>query len=321
MKEAINIAFDMDFQISQINDTKGLPFYMLSKRQFYRMNGTQISFVMVKLQNDERFGVIALDKQRTKYEETFCSPVAFWFDALAKNQRDALVRKHIPFVTENEQFYLPFLGIVYYNNYKSKQNVNMEKMMPATQKLFLYLIYLCKGKKILKKQAADDLCITRTSITRASAQLAAMGLICQETQGRETYMWVEEPGDELFQKACTHLVNPIQEILTVEYSDELKSLPLAGESALAECTMLNVPSIKHLAIDKSLVKNMQLNIVDERWEEQKHVVKLELWKYDPCIFAQAGVVDPISLFASFMNNEDERIEGALEELMEEYTWS
>ena len=64
MKEAINIAFDMDFQISQINDTKGLPFYMLSKRQFYRMNGAQISFVMVKLQNDERFGVIALDKQR-----------------------------------------------------------------------------------------------------------------------------------------------------------------------------------------------------------------------------------------------------------------
>jgi DNA-binding MarR family transcriptional regulator len=39
------------------------------------------------------------------------------------------------------------------------------------------------NKKIVKKQAAEDLSLTRTSITRSSKQLKQMGLIAEEQQG------------------------------------------------------------------------------------------------------------------------------------------
>lgn len=51
-----------------------------------------------------------------------------------------------------------------------------------------------------------------------------------------------------------------------------------------------------------------------------NLVKLELWKYDPKKFARNGMVDPVSLYMTFVDNMDERIEGALEELLEEYKW-
>ena len=44
------------------------------------------------------------------------------------------------------------------------------------------------------------------------------------------------------------------------------------------------------------------------------------WKYDPKKFARNGMVDPVSLYMTFVDNMDERIEGALEELLEEYKW-
>ena len=92
-------------------------------------------------------------------------------------------KDRIPFVGDDKQMYLPFLGIAIHNSFRKKKEIKTEKMMPVTQSLFLYLIYECKNKKIMKKQAAEYLNVTKTSITRASEQLEKMGLICQKTIG------------------------------------------------------------------------------------------------------------------------------------------
>ncbi len=47
---------------------------------------------------------------------------------------------------------------------------------------------------------------------------------------------------------------------------------------------------------------------------------LELWKYDPSPFAINREVDPVSLAMSLCENEDERIQGELEEYLEGYEW-
>ena len=40
-------------------------------------------------------------------------PVAFWFETLTKNNRNAYVKHHIPFIMVPTQIYLPFLGILF----------------------------------------------------------------------------------------------------------------------------------------------------------------------------------------------------------------
>ncbi len=62
-----------------------------------------------------------------------------------------------------------------------------------------------------------------------------------------------------------------------------------------------------------------LKEIDIQWNEDP-AVNIELWKYDPSLFAKNGVVDPISLAISLSDNEDERVQGELKEFLERYKW-
>ncbi len=61
-------------------------------------------------------------------------------------------------------------------------------------------------------------------------------------------------------------------------------------------------------------------IIDTRWQENNKTSKVELWKYDPGLFAKDGEVDPVSLAMSLSDNTDERVEGELQSFLEEYKW-
>jgi hypothetical protein len=47
-------------------------------------------------------------------------------------------------------------------------------------------------------------------------------------------------------------------------------------------------------------------------------VELQLWKYDPQILAKGSTVDVLSLAMCFWDDPDERVEEAVEEMLEEY---
>jgi hypothetical protein len=48
--------------------------------------------------------------------------------------------------------------------------------------------------------------------------------------------------------------------------------------------------------------------------------EIEVWSYDPKLFATAGVIDRLSLFLSLWDENDERVEAALEQMMKEMPW-
>lgn len=97
-------------------------------------------------------------------------------------------------------------------------------------------------------------------------------------------------------------------------------MPVSGESALSNYSMLNPSVIESVAIDKSMAKEYTLKKIDERWEDNKDMIRIEFWKYNPDRFSKNGMVDPISLCMSLSDVEDERVEGSIEEMLEEYTW-
>ena len=318
MMDEINTIFGTHFHIAPMDDVKGLPVYMTLKRTFTKVQDGDSVFVLISVSDQGRFGVVALDKQRILYEDMFGCPIAYWFTHVTKLQREALIGRRIPFVADGCQLYLPFLGMAVYKSIKKE--VNMDKMSPIAQSLFLYLLYANRGCKVVKKQAAEFLGVTRTSLTRASEQLSAMGLILQEACGKQYYMWMDNAKHEIIKKALPHMINPVQKSFTTENIDMLHEMPLSGESALAMQTMLNPSNMKCVAIDKAVAKEYSFVEIDEKWEECNNLVKLESWKYDPKKFARNGMVDPVSLYMTFVDNMDERIEGALEELLEEYKW-
>lgn len=320
MLNCINESFGFDFKIEKIEKIKGLPVYLKAGRTFYVLSDDINRFLLVKVKNNEKYGVVALGNQKKLYEEKSELFVAFWFDGLTRYQRDSLIKHSIPFIADGTQLYLPFLGVLIQNSFKQKVEVKTDKMMPITQSLFLYLLYKCNGKKVIKKEAAEYLSVTKTSITRASEQLEKMGLIRQEMSGKEYFMWTEILGLELFLKAKEYLINPIQTIFVTKREAVADSMPLSGETALAKYSMINPSIINVVAIDKTVGKNYGFEQIDERWEEDKQLIRVELWKYNPELFAKDGVVDPVSLYMSMKDIADERIEAALAEMLEEYLW-
>jgi DNA-binding MarR family transcriptional regulator len=204
------------------------------------------------------------------------------------------------------------------NNFKKKLAVSGDKMMPATQCLFLYLLYNGDKRPVIKTQAAEELGLTKTSITRASEQLKAMGLISEKRIGKETEMIAVASGLELYERAKAHLIKPVQRSFFISVAAPVHGF-IAGESALSDKSMLGKPKTDVLAIYKGSEDAQLLQEVDPRWNEGT-VVMIELWKYDPGLFAKDGTVDPVSLAMSLSDNEDERVQGELQEYLEGYKW-
>ena len=183
--------------------------------------------------------------------------------------------------------------------------------------VFLKLFYMKDGESALKSEVARELNLTKTSITRATAQLEAMGLIQQMKSGTEISIQRNYSRKEYYEKAKEYLINPVQKVITIMRQEATFEAFDAGETALSQLSELNPPRIKACAIYKGEEVIDQLEIADARYEDQDDCLNVQLWKYNPSYFAREGRVDPVSLACTFKGNEDERIEMCIEELLEE----
>lgn len=318
MLEELKKIFGDEVIQKKISDKPNIALF-LARRDMYRVEIDGVSFVLIHIDSEEKLGISALKKQQAIYVESMQSNIAFEFEEISKTQRDALIKHRIPFVAFPGQVYLPFLGVMLSDQFRKINKVRVEKMMPVTQMLFIYLLRQ-NTDYTLKSVAADALGLTRTSMTRASEQLLAMGLIDQEKVGKEFRMRIKYGQQGMWEKARPYLINPVQKRIVVRERDVKGNYLVAGESALSEYSMLNAPKVKTVALYKGSIKTEELEEIDARWEETENLLQLELWKYDPFIFADGDKVDRISLACSLADCEDERVEMAVEEMLEGNKW-
>lgn len=320
MKLDLEKYFGLEAKELNMETIQGLPIYMSSVRVIRKYEVNHHVFIVVEIKKEEKYGVPALKKQLQKYYEATQLDVVFSFEEMNLVKRNALVKANIPFISLPELLYIPFLGMLFLNKFYEKKNIKADKMMPATQQVFLYLLYNKSENPIMKSTVAEEVGLTRTSLTRSTDQLIEMKLITQEKQGREIHIRCVEQGRKLYELAKPFLINPIQKEIVVDKSQMTQSMLKAGETALAEQTMLNIPAISEYAIYKGAKGIKDVSIVDAQWEDHNNLIKVQLWKYDPHLFSEKEFVDPISLICSFENNEDERIEIQIDEFLEEIKW-
>lgn len=77
--------------------------------------------------------------------------------------------------------------------------------------------------------------------------------------------------------------------------------------------MLNPGRVFTYAVNE---KSFDKKLLSEELVDPDKQVRLELWAYDPIHFSSDSVADSFSVALSFSGNEDERIEEAVEELIE-----
>lgn len=315
MEKQLEQYFGCEVKIREYKNKLSLPIFM-TMRDIAMVEIYGVNFAIVDVMKEAELSVAAMKKQKAKYEEALQCPVAYQVEFNSVSMRNALVKNGVPFVDLPGNVFLPFMGIVLQDVYK-KQLVKADKMMPATQMVFLELLYMNDEESALKSEVANKLNLTKTTITRATAQLKEMGLINQIKSGTEISIKRNCSRKEYYEKAKAYLINPIQKVITImRYEASFESFG-AGESALSQLSELNPPRIEECAIYKGEEVIDQLEIVDARYEDQDDCLNVQLWKYNPSYFVRDGRVDPVSLACTFKGNEDERIEMCIEELLEE----
>ncbi len=315
MKKQLEQYFSCEVKIREYRDKLSLPIFM-TMRDIAMVEIYGVNFAIVDVVKETELSVAAMKKQKAKYEEALQCPVAYKVALNSVSMRNALVKNGVSFVDLPGNVFLPFMGIVLQDVYR-KQLVKADKMMPATQMVFLELLYMHDEESALKSEVANKLNLTKTSITRATAQLEEMGLIQQIKSGTEISIRRNYSRKEYYENAKAYLINPVQKVITIMRQETAFESFEAGESALSQLSELNPPRIEECAIYKGEEVIDQLEIVDARYEEQEDCLNVQLWKYNPSYFAREGRVDPVSLACTFKGNEDERIEMCIEELLEE----
>lgn len=116
------------------------------------------------------------------------------------------------------------------------------------------------------------------------------------------------------------LRTPVASTIWARRTDVLAALPDAGETALADRSMLVAPAISQKAVAKSRLAALRVEEVLEGELADGETLELQVWAYDPLV-GGVGRVDDVSLALSLVGLGDERIDGELDDIFgEEGLW-
>jgi DNA-binding MarR family transcriptional regulator len=240
-------------------------------------------------------------------------PVVIVLTRITVRQRQNMVDAGIPFIVENKQCYLPFLGIIFSERCDAELE-SVEKLIPSAQMLLFYYIYQ-NQKELYANEAVEALGVSAMTITRAVRQLEQTGIIHTYKNGVRKIITSEYTGKELFDKAKGYLICPINRKQYIRKELVNDSLLISGDQALSMYSMLNPPRVNCYATGDITQWKDQLEntLIDDTRQ-----VELQLWKYNPQILAKDSTVDILSLAMCYVNDPDERVEEAIEEMLKKY---
>lgn len=302
----------------------GLPQFLTQLYALYRLRVDGRSFLGIVLREPEEFQPARFEKHFSRLQEVAAGTDGYCLiaPALPSYVRQRLVERRIPFVVPGRQLSWPALGAaVEVGRGHGRRPKAGDQVMPATQVVILYALNEQVTSPVTPKGLSERLGYTAMTMSRALDEIEANGLGKVTREGRERRLSFPEGATVLWRKAEALLRDPVRETVRVWKRD----LPTedwwwAGETALAEYSLLSEPGEPVLALGrgvwKKLVKKLEQVPVPE-----VGTCQVQIWRYDPCLLARKDRVDPFSLYLSLRDEPDERVQLALEELMETQAWS
>ena len=273
------------------------------------LNGQKTVFLYPKTELEQ---VETLKKHLERVKKVADCPVILVLEQITARQKEYLLREKIAFIVDGKQIYLPFMA-VYLQERCSAEKIPREEILPSAQMLLLHFIY-GGAQELSTSQAAKDLELTPTSISRASRQLEEMGLLHIRKVGVQRIMQSEDSPKTLFQKAGDKLLNPIKRTVYIPKEFVGTDLLESGYSALAEYSMLNAPNVRCYAAERI---SQWKDVMSNSLQNSQVQVAVEMWRYNPRKLSTRNIVDELSLALALREDADERVEEAVEEMLNE----
>ncbi len=239
---------------------------------------------------------------------------------VAAYNRKRLIEQKVPFIVPGNQMYLPMLAIDLREHFRRLREES-PTFSPSTQVVVLHALLHDAGQVLIPAEMAQQLGYSAMTMTRAFDELEAASLAEVTIRGRERCLRFNGGRREIWDKAQPFLRSPVSRRLFIRQTDSAKGAISAGLTALSHHSMLGAPAYPTYALSREDWKALrQQHKIIEIPAQDPDASEIEVWWYSPALFAEHGIVDPLSLYLSLKADHDERTEAALEEMMEKFQW-
>jgi len=295
------------------------PMYMTERYKFHfiKLPTEDTSYVLVKPLRKQDININQIKKQIKQIYNYSESVPVFVFESLRLSQRNVLIRNQIPFIQPDNQIYIPNIMI----NLSQKEIVAKEyaeEFSIAAQVTFIYLL-LNDIKETNAPRLAMEIPYSKITLNRALTELVSRELLY--TEGNATRkMYKAIARYEMWEKGKKHLFNPVEKVFYANYNLDHRGLFISGETALTRLgTILNDSVIRFFATTSEKIKNIDENCLVNKYDiVSDHYLVIEQFRYNPGFLSKSNYIDIISLYAQLKDSDDERIQIALEELLEDF---
>lgn len=244
-------------------------------------------------------------------KKTTNRPLILLFKSLKGHQRKTLISHRINFIELTGNVYLPDALLILQKAKEEVEEYPNQLSQWAKMAIIKQILDANLNDKTIS-DLAEKFNISKMHASRLTQELKNSKIITIETIG-VTKKINFPTKKELWKKALAFVQTPVIKKLYTDVKPKLGKF--AGLTALGELTMLDGRGHTTLAIGKKeyLEIKDQLNPVDK--EIAKYCI--EIWDWNPDILTDKNTVDPVSLYMSLKDSDDDRIQIALKELLNE----
>lgn len=320
-KRCVKEILGIEISILPWKEQRKLPFFLVDTYTFFETSLLNNPCLLMISKDDSEITPNAIQKHWEQVAKKWNAPCIYISNSISSYNRKRLIQHRIPFIIPNNQIYVPDLGLDLREHFK-QQRIHKKFFSPAAQSVIISALIREKSERLIPSELAATLGYSPMTMTRVFNELEVAEIGKLINKGKERWWIFEDTKRDLWEQTNSMLRTPIRsrESMKLLPGSKMPQMPLAGISALAETTMINSPLLPIYAMgieeyrQAHKPKGLQLSPVDEADFE------FEIWNYNPKPFSEHGRVDPFSLYLSLRETKDERIEAALEDLMEKIKW-
>lgn len=263
-------------------------------------------------------GLVMLRRDRAGVEKMTGLNCAIFLDRTTFYIKEKMMEEGIPFVIEGKQVFLLFIGyLLSKENERELAPVHLISFL--TQKMLLMAIYE-RWNEVKVSGAAKRMGVSTKSASRCFDELEYLNIDVLGMKGKSRVINIPNDRKQLWQQIERMLRNPV--IRRFILRKDMKLEKKAGISALCEYSLLSDNAYLTYAVTKKELKAS--GVTEEKQVSELEEIGCAVLELGYFIdFSGKGLQDPLSVVLSLTGEEqeEERIDISINEMLEEYVWS
>lgn len=288
-----------------------LPNSIISSFDIHMLNISGKDLLLLVDTNEESYSPGQIKKLQDLIERVSGLVPVFAFQYVASYNIQRFVAQRVNFIVPGKQIFIPSI-LMDLSLPKTDTNNTILQIPAMAQCIVLYNLQVGTLNGKTTQDIVELFRVSYPNINRAIKWLSDKKFIVLEGTKTKRIKFNSE-GRQLWDEIEPMLVSPIERVV---YTDKwLDNAFTTGVNALSEYTMLNPDKEKAYAIGKEDYLTAQ-----QKTHKEFGGISIEVWKYNPSLLTHTNTVDKLSLYLSLRNNEDERVQIELDNMINEMIW-